>query len=57
VVVDVAIERSTEAVDEARTPKRARGETPGQLFRRCASTTRRRMCSTALAAAGSRSRK
>jgi hypothetical protein len=57
VVVDMAIEGSSETVDEARTPKRACVEAPGQLRRRWASTTRRRMCSTALAAAGSRSRK
>ncbi len=56
VVVDVAIERSSETVDEARTPKRARAEASGQLLRRWASTTRRKMCSTAVTAPGSRSR-
>ena len=57
VVVDVAIERSFWAVDEARTPKRARAEASGQLLRRWASTTRSKMCSTAVTAPGSRSKK
>ena len=36
----VAFELGTEAMHEARTPKRARGEAPGQLFSNWASTTR-----------------
>jgi hypothetical protein len=56
VVVQVAIERSTETVDEARAPKRARTEAPGQLLRRWASTTRRKICSTVVTPFGSRSR-
>ena len=46
----MAVKRLREAVDEAHPPKRARGEAPGLPLRRCASTTRRRMCSTAPAA-------
>jgi len=58
VEVRVAVERGPEAVLRKLTaPRRARADAPGLLCRRWVSTTRRKMCSTALTAAGSRSRK
>ena len=54
-VVEVSVQCGPEAVGEARTPKRACAEAPGQLFRSWASTTRGKRCRTAVTALGSRS--